>query len=83
MLEQKFEILMNIDLCKSIFAPTLKEIEMEEYLSDITNDMIMCLLGAGSGVIRCEIWRSYHIASDDFTIRGFRKERKMQTGFSI
>ena len=32
---------------------------MEEYLSDITKDMIVCLIRAGSIVIRCEIWKTF------------------------
>ena len=32
---------------------------MEEYLSDITNDMIVCLIRAGSVIIRCEIWKAF------------------------
>ena len=41
-LEYKFEILINIDVVKRIIFPTLKEIVMEEYLPDITNDMMVC-----------------------------------------
>ena len=54
-IEQKFEILLNIDITKKIIFPTLKEMIMEEYLSDITNDMIVCLIQAGSVLIRSEI----------------------------
>ena len=43
---------------KSYF-PTLKEMVMEEYLSDINNDMMVCLLRAGTVVIRCEIWKHF------------------------
>ena len=32
---------------------------MEEYLSDISNDMMVCLLRAGTVIIRCEIWKHF------------------------
>ena len=37
----------------------LKEKAMEEYLSDISNDMLVCLLRAGTVIIRCEIWKNF------------------------
>ena len=37
----------------------LKEMVMEEYLSDITDDMMVCLLRAGTVIIRCEIWKTF------------------------
>jgi len=54
-IEQKFEIFLNIDITKKNIFPALKEMIMEEYLSDITNDMIVCLIQAGSVLIRSEI----------------------------
>ena len=40
---------------------------MEEYLSDITNDMIVSLIRAGSVVIRSEIWKYFLTARDGYT----------------
>ena len=37
----------------------LKEIVMEEYLSDISNNMLVCLLRAGTVIISCEIWKHF------------------------
>ena len=37
---------------------------MEEYLSDISNDMIVCLIRAGTVVIRCEIWKYFLCVRD-------------------
>ena len=37
---------------------------MEEYLSDISNDMIVCLLRAGTFIIRCEIWKHFLTVRD-------------------
>ena len=67
LIEQKFEILLNIDITKKIIFPTLKEMIMEEYLSDITNDMIVCLIRAGSVIIRSEIWKYFLTARDGYT----------------
>ena len=78
-LEYKFEILINIDVVKRIIFPTLKEIVMEEYLPDITNDMMVCLIKAGSVVIRSEIWKFFLTARDGYTrevIKKFPKRRK-------
>ena len=68
LIEQKFEILLNIDITKKIIFPTLKEMIMEEYLSDITNDMMVCLIRAGSVIIRSEIWKYFLTARDGYTI---------------
>ena len=35
-----------------------------EYLPDITNDMIVCLIRAGSVIISSEIWKMYLTARD-------------------
>ena len=67
LIEQKFEILLNIDIVKKIIFPTLKEIVMEEYLPDITNDMMVCLIRAGSVIIRSEIWKFFLTARDGYT----------------
>ena len=32
---------------------------MDEHLSDITNDMIVCLVRAGLVIVRCEIWKTF------------------------
>ena len=40
---------------------------MEEYLPDITNDMMVCLIRAGSVVIRSEIWKFFLTARDGYT----------------
>ena len=66
-IEQKFEILLNVDITKKIIFPTLKELIMEEYLSDITNDMIICLIRAGSVIIRSDIWKFFLTARDGYT----------------
>ena len=66
LLEQKFEILININIVKNIIFPTLKEIvnQMEEYeyLPDITNNMMVCLIRAGSVHIRSKIWKFFLVA---------------------
>ena len=52
---------------------------MEEYLPDITNDMMMCLIRAGSVLIRSEIWKFFLIARDGYTrevIKMFPKRSK-------
>ena len=79
LLEHKFEILININIVKHIIFPTLKEIVMEEYLPDITNDMIVCLIRAGSVLIRSEIWKFFLTARDGYTrevIKTFPKRSK-------
>ena len=40
---------------------------MEEYLPDITNDMMVCLIRAGSVIIRSEIWKFFFTARDGYT----------------
>ena len=40
---------------------------MEEYLPDITNDMMICLIRAGSVIIRSEIWKFFLTARDGYT----------------
>ena len=67
LIEQKFEILLNIDITNKIIFPTLKEMIMEEYLSDITNDMMVCLIKAGSVIIRSEIWKYFLTARDGYS----------------
>ena len=59
LLERKFEVFINITICQKVIFPKLKEMVMEEYLSDINNDMMVCLLRAGTVVIRCEIWKHF------------------------
>ena len=52
---------------------------MEEYLPDITNDMMNCLIRAGSVLIRSEIWKFFLIARDGYTrevIKTFPKRNK-------
>ena len=52
---------------------------MEEYLPDITNDMMVCLIKAGSVIIRSEIWKFFLTARDGYTrevIKKFPKRRK-------
>ena len=67
LIEQKFEILLNIDITNKIIFPTLKEMIMEEYMSDITNDMMVCLIKAGSVIIRSEIWKYFLTARDGYS----------------
>ena len=79
LLEHKFEILINVNLVKNIVFPTVKEIVMEEYLPDVTNDMMMCLIRAGSLLIRSDIWKFILIARDGNTrevIKTFPKRNK-------
>ena len=79
LLEHKFEISININIVKHIIFPALKEIVMEEYLPDTTNDMMMCLIRAGSVLIRSEIWKFFLIARDGYTrevIKSFPKRSK-------
>ena len=64
LLERKFEVFVNITICQKVIFPTLKEMVMEEYLSDISNDMIVCLLRAGTVIIRCEIWKHFLFIRD-------------------
>jgi len=64
LLERKFEIFINITLFQKVILPMLKEMVMEEYLSDISNDMIICLLRAGTVIIRCEIWKHFLTVRD-------------------
>ena len=54
---------------------------MEEYLSDITNDMIICLIRAGSVITRCEIWKTFLTIRDgvkgnsiEFAYEKFKKK---------
>ena len=67
LIEHKFEILLNVDIVKKIIFPTLKEIFMEEYLPYITCDMMVCLIRAGSVIIRSEIWKFFLTARDGYT----------------
>ena len=55
LIERKFEVFIDITLCQKVIFPTLKEMVMEEYLSDISNDMIVCLLRAGTVIFRSKI----------------------------
>ena len=66
LLEHKFEELLNVKMCKNIIFPTLNEIVIEEYLPDITNDRMICLIRAGSVIIRSEIWKFSLIARDGY-----------------
>ena len=76
MLEQKFKILININIVKNITFPTLKEFVMEEYLPDITNEMIVCLIKAGSVIIRSEIWKAFLTARDGYAREVIKKSPK-------
>ena len=80
LIEQKFEILLNIDITKNIIFPTLKVMIMEEYLSDITNDMIVCLIRAGSVVIRSETWKFFLTARDGYTREVIKSSPKKNQG---
>ena len=64
LLERKFEVFINITIFQKVIFPTVKEMIMEEYLSDISNDMIVCLIRAGTVVIRCEIWKYFLCVRD-------------------
>ena len=64
LIKHEFEVLLNVNIIKNIIFPTLKEIVMEEYLPDITNDMMICLIRAGSVIIRSEIWKFFLTARD-------------------
>ena len=64
LLERKFEMFINITLFQKVIFPTMKEMIMEDYLSDISNDMIVCLIRAGTVVIRCEIWKYFLCVRD-------------------
>ena len=64
LLERKFEMFINITLFQTVIFPTMKEMIMEDYLSDISNDMIVCLIRAGTVVIRCEIWKYFLCVRD-------------------
>ena len=59
LLEKKFEMFINITIFQQVIFPTMKEMMMEEYLSDISNDMIVCLIRAGTVIIRSEIWKYF------------------------
>ena len=59
LLERKFKVFINITICQQVISPTLKEMVMEEYLSYINNDMMVCLLRAGTVVIRSKIWKHF------------------------
>ena len=55
------------------------EIVMEEYLPDITNNMIMCLIRAGTVLIRSEIWKFFLTARNGYTrevIKTFQNQVK-------
>ena len=66
LLERKFEIFINITLFQKVIFPMIKERVMDEYLSDISNDMIVCLLRAGTVTTRCEIWKHFLTVRDNF-----------------
>ena len=53
---------------------------MEEYLSDITNDMIVCLIRAGSVVIRSETWKFFRTARDGYTREVIKSSPKKNQG---
>ena len=44
---------------------------MDEYLSDINNDTIVCLLRAGTVIVRCEIWKHFLTVRDNFVYKSF------------
>ena len=84
LLERKFEMFINITLFQKVIFPTMKEMIMEDYLSDISNDMIVCLIRAGTVVIRCEIWKYFLCVRDslikekpdNMSLEDKRKSRK-------
>ena len=49
---------------------------MEKYLPDITNDMIVCLIKAGSVIIRSEIWKAFLTNRDGYTREVIKKSPK-------
>ena len=55
LLERKFEVFINITLFQKVVFPMIKEMVMDEYLSDINNDAIVCLLSATSWYCHCEM----------------------------
>jgi len=73
-------MLININIVKHIIFPTLKEIVMEEYLPDITNDMMVCLIKAASVFFRSEIWKFFLIARDGYTREVIKKSPKRSKG---
>ena len=52
------DFLKNNDFSKGYFSND-KDMVMEEYLSDITNDMIVCLIRAGSVIIKCKNLKAF------------------------
>jgi hypothetical protein len=65
---------INITLFQKVIFPTMKEMIMEDYLSDISNDMIVCLIKAGMVVIRC-----YSMLLQDKRKSGKAKSKKLKT----
>ena len=55
---------------------------MEEYLPDITNDMIVCQIQAASVINRSEIWKMYLTARDGYK-READKYKKPNTEISV
>ena len=54
---------------------------MDEYLSDISNDMLVCHLRAGTVIIRCEIWKHFFTIRDNFVNKSLfssSKKNKMK-----
>ena len=49
----------------------IKKVVMDEYLSDINNDMIVCLLRAGTVIVRCEIWKHFLAVRDNLGFKSF------------
>ena len=68
---------LNICVVKNIIFPSLKEIVMEEYIPDITNGMMVCLIRAGSDLIHSEIWKFFLVARDCYTREVVKKVLKM------
>ena len=71
LLERKFEIFINITLFQKVVFPVIKEMVMDEYLSDISNDTIVCLIRAGTVILRCEIWKHFLAIRDDHGFKSF------------
>ena len=71
LLERKFEVFINITLFQKVVFPMIKEMVMDEYLSDINNDAIVCLLRAGTIIVRCEIWKHFLIVRDNYGLKSF------------
>ena len=71
LLEKKFEIFINVTPFQKVIFPMIKEMVMDEYLSDISNDTIVWLIRAGTVILRCEIWKHSLAIRDDHGFKSF------------